>query len=182
MSKNAIIFHGTNCRPDDFWYPWLAQQLESKGYIVEVPHYPSINREPIDQLLPQVLENHDFNEETVLIGHSAGGPLLLSLLERTLTPVAQAILVAGFYTRLATDAKLEPVLQDHYDWTKIKQSVKDIIFINSTNDPWGRNDQQGRGMFNQLGGTLIIRNDGHFGSTTHKQLYRTFDLLNRLVP
>ncbi|MFI5271216.1 MAG: alpha/beta hydrolase, partial [Candidatus Saccharimonadales bacterium] len=57
----------------------------------------------------------------------------------------------------------------------------DIIFINSIDDPWGCDDKQGRILFDKLGGTQIIRNDGHFGSGTYKQPYPTFDLLNRLI-
>ena len=37
-------------------------------------------------------------------------------------------------------------------------------------------------MFDHIGGTLIIRADGHFGSGTHHQPYPTFELLDRLIP
>ena len=36
-------------------------------------------------------------------------------------------------------------------------------------------------MFDKLGGTQIIRNDGHFGSTTYDQSYKEFALLNELI-
>ncbi|SNR31811.1 hypothetical protein SAMN06265360_10230 [Haloechinothrix alba] len=42
MGKNAIIFHGTYCTPDQYWYPWLGEQLESRGYTVDLPHYPEL--------------------------------------------------------------------------------------------------------------------------------------------
>lgn len=75
----------------------------------------------------------------------------------------------------------DPVLQDSYDWKKIKANVKDIIFINSVNDPWGCDAAQGRFMFDNLGGTQIVRNDGHFGSTTYNQPYPEFPLLKKLI-
>ncbi len=34
-------------------------------------------------------------------------------------------------------------------------------------------------MFEQLGGTQIVRNDGHFGDVG--QPYETFELLDRLI-
>ncbi len=34
-------------------------------------------------------------------------------------------------------------------------------------------------MFDRLGGTLIARNDGHFGD--YDQEYPTFELLDRLI-
>lgn len=177
--KKALIFHGTDCTPSDFWYTWLGQQLEARGYSVEIPSYPEINHEPIAKFLPKVLQSHTFDGETILVGHSAGGPLLLSILEVINTVIPQAILVAGFSKELSNDHN--PILQSTYDWDRIKTHVKDIYFINSTNDPWGCNDKQGRIMFDHLGGTQIIKNDGHFGSTTHHQPYKEFPLLERLI-
>lgn len=180
MAKRVIIFHGTDCKPEDYWYQWLGKKLEARGYSVEIPHYPDINHEPVAEFLPKVLKAHTFDSETVIIGHSAGGPLLLSILENVDQVLPQAILVAGYSMRLTGEEK-DPILQDSYDWDKIKQNVKDIVFINSVNDPWGCNDKQGRIMFDKLGGTQIIRNDGHFGSETYKQPYPEFLLLERLV-
>lgn len=179
--KRAIIFHGTDENPERYWYPWLAKKLRERGYDVKVPSYPDINHTPITEFLPKVLKEHSFDEETVIIGHSAGGPLLLSILENVDTKIPFAILVAGYSMRLPGE-ELDPVLQDHYDWTKIKRNVKDIYFVNSINDPWGCDDKQGRIMFDHLGGTQIIRDEGHFGSGTWNQPYPTFELLNNLIP
>lgn len=178
--KKAIIFHGTDCKPTDFWYPWLAEQLKQRGFTVEVPSYPDINHQPIEEFLPKVLAAHTFDSETVLVGHSAGAPLLLSILENVQAVIPQAILVAGYANRLPGDDR-DPVLQDVYDWAKIKAHVQDIIFINSVDDPWGCSAEQGRFMFDQLGGTQIVRNDGHFGSTSYNQPYLEFPLLERLI-
>lgn len=176
----AIIFHGTDCSPDDYWYPWLKSKLEVAGYRVEVPSYPHINHEPIDKSLTLVLQNHQFDSETVLIGHSAGSPLILSILQAVDTPVAQAVLVAGYSMRLPDEEK-DPVLQDSYDWAKIKANARDFVFINSVDDPWGCNAEQGRRLFDNLGGTQVIRDDGHFGSTKYQQPYREFPLLRALI-
>jgi len=178
--KNAIIFHGTDCQPDDYWYPWLAQKLMAHGYKVDVPSYPDINHESIDTFLPKVLQNHTFDQDTIIIGHSAGSPLILSILEKIDFPVAQAILVAGCSMRFEGETK-DPVLQTDYNWEKIKQNVIDIVFINSVNDPWGCDANQGRIMFDHLGGTQIVRNEGHFGSTTYNQIYSEFPLLASLI-
>jgi hypothetical protein len=39
----------------------------------------------------------------------------------------------------------------------------DLCFVNSRHDPYGCDDGQGRAMFERLGGTQVIRDDGHFG-------------------
>jgi predicted alpha/beta hydrolase family esterase len=177
VQRNAIIFHGTGGNPDIAWYPWLARRLADRGYTVEVPHYPGVNAEPIDTFLPKVLANHRFDEDTVLVGHSGGAALLLALLEHLDVTVAQAVLVAGYST--VPNANAEPVLQATYDWAAIKAHVKDLYFINSRKDPYGCDAEQGRAMFERLGGTQIIRDDGHFGD--YDQPYDTFELLDRLI-
>jgi predicted alpha/beta hydrolase family esterase len=178
MTRHAIIFHGTGANPGVAWYPWLAGRLRARGYEVEVPHHPGINVEPIATFLPEVLAAHRYDSETVLVGHSGGAALLLALLEHLDVTVPQAVLVAGYCTRPNDEA--EPVLQETYDWDAIRAHVGDITFINSRVDPYGCDEHQGRAMFTHLGGTQIIRDDGHFGD--YDQPYETFPLLDRLIP
>ena len=89
----------------------------------------------------------------------------------------QAILVAGYFTH--PNSEDEPVLQDAYDWSAIRAHARDLYFINSREDPYGCDDQQGRAMFERLGGTQIIRDDGHFGDID--QPFVSFELLDRLI-
>ncbi len=175
--RNAILFHGTGAHPGVVWLPWLRERLTGRGFVVEVPHYPGLNVEPIASFLPKVLSNHTFDAHTVLVGHSGGAALLLAVLEHLEVTVDRAFLVAGYCTRPNADD--EPVLQDSYDWQAIRARVGDLYFLNSRNDPYGCNDEQGRMMFDQLGGTLIVRDDGHFGDVD--QPYESFDLLDRLI-
>jgi len=180
MKKQAIIFHGTDDNPDRYWYGWLGKELEKAGYKVEIPSNPEINKEPIAIFLPKVLKRHTFGKDTILVGHSAGGPLILSILEHIDTQIAKAVLVAG-YSEHPDDQMQDPILQHTYDWDKIKQNAKEFVFINSINDPWNCDDKQGRIMFEHLGGTQVIRRDGHFGSVTKGQDYNKFPLLKTLV-
>ena len=177
MSRSAIIFHGTGGDPGNCWYPWLGAQLEARGYAVEIPRYAGLNRDPIDAFLPQVLANHTFSDETVLVGHSGGAALLLAILEHAPTPISQAILVAGYATRPNTSE--EPVLQETYDWPAIKANARGLYFINSVRDPYGCDAGQGRYMFDRLGGTQIVLDEGHFGD--YDDPYPTFELLDRLI-
>ena len=175
MGRKAILFHGTGAHPDVVWLPWLRQRLTERGYAVEVPHYPDLNVEPIATFLPKVLAQHTFDANTVLVGHSGGAALLLAILEHIDARVDQAVLVAGYCTQPNTED--EPVLQAAYDWAAIRASVRDLYFINSREDPYGCDDKQGRAMFERLGGTQIVRDDGHFGDID--QPYETFELLDR---
>ena len=116
------------------------------------------------------------------MGHSAGCPLILSILENIKIKIHKAILVAGYSYPTGKEKKPQLILQKKYYWNKIKRNVKDIIFINSDNDPWGCDDEQGYFMFKKLGGTLIIREGkGHMGSMTFNQPYKNFPLLEKLL-
>jgi uncharacterized protein len=172
MARRAIIFHGTGARPEYIWYRWLADRLEGRGYEVDLPHHPGINVEPIETFLPAVLAAHDFDEETVLIGHSGGAALLLALLERLEVTVPQAVLVAGYSTQPGPEP--EPVLRPSYDWAAIRRHARDLWFVNSVDDPFGCDARQGRVLLDRLGGTLVIRPEGHFTD-------ETFELLDRIV-
>jgi predicted alpha/beta hydrolase family esterase len=124
-----------------------------------------------------------YTSETILIGHSAGCPLQLSVLENINVKIKQAILVAGFAKKLKGDKEKQKILQDSYDWQKIANNVDDLIFINSDNDPWTCDDTEGRYMLDQIGkGKLIVmKGEGHMGSDTFKQPYKEFPFLLKLI-
>ncbi len=179
--KNAIILHGTSCSPNSFWLPSIKEYLQRKGYNVWVPRLPDADHPDLKKWLPKVLGGGIFNRNTILIGHSAGCPLILSILENISTKIHKAILVAG-YARLKGKKDPEKILQKTYNWKKIKDHVKDIIFINSDNDPWGCNHEEGLYMWQNLGGTLILReSEGHMGSDSFHQPYKRFELLEKLL-
>lgn len=96
--------------------------------------------------------------------------------------IHKAILVAGYARPNGKEKLPEKILQDSYDWEQIKNNAKDIVFINSDNDPWGCDHQEGQYMFERLGGTLIIRHgEGHMGSDSFNQPYKYFTLLEKIL-
>ncbi|NMB57038.1 alpha/beta hydrolase [Candidatus Beckwithbacteria bacterium] len=179
--KNAIVIHGTGCDSKSYWIPSIKKFLEKRSYEVWTPNLPDSDIPDLKKWLPLVLNKGKFNKNTVLIGHSAGSPFILSVLENINITIHKAILVAGYY-KVKSNEDNPLILQKIYNWTKIRKNVKDIIFINSNNDPWGCDDKQGLGLFKKLGGTLIIReSEGHMGSDSFKQPYKRFLLLEKLL-
>jgi len=178
--KNAIILQGAGETQESFWLPYVKKELEKRKYKVWLPQLPGIDNPQLREILPFVLKNGKFTEETVIIAHSAGCPLILSVLEKINVKVKQAILVAGYFSPLPGGAN--DILQEKYEWKKIKSRVENIVFINSADDPWGCDDKQGKKMFDKLGGTLIIKcGEGHMGSDSFNQPYREFPLIIKLV-
>ncbi len=151
--KNAAIFHGTSSTPNHFWHPYVKAELEKLGYDVWVPQLPNTDTPNIKEWLPFALNKKTYDADTVLIGHSAGCPLILSILENLKSPIRLAVLVAAFSKSLDAPNK-EPILQDEYDWEKIRSNAERIVTINSDNDPWGCNIEAGMEIFNKVGGNL----------------------------
>jgi predicted alpha/beta hydrolase family esterase len=178
--KNAIILHGTGDKNTDFWFPYVKEKLEENGFTVWLPQLPNATKPNLKDWLTFVLKNGVFNSETVLIGHSAGSQLILSILEALTIQIKKAVLVSGYAESLrASDATKE---RPELNWEKIKKATREIIFINSDNDPWGCTDKQGTIMKDHLGGRLIVmQGEGHMGSTTYRQPYKEFPLVVDLV-
>lgn len=177
--KNAIILHGTSGTPEQFWFPWLKKELEAKGYAVWVPQLPEADTPKKELWIPYILEHGRFTAETIIVGHSAGSPATLAVLEKLQLTIKQAILVAAYFEPVNA---ITGILQKTYDWQKIKSHVQDITVINSDNDPWHCDDQQGLRLFHHLGGTIILRHgEGHMGSEMYNQPYKEFPFLLQLI-
>ena len=178
------MFHGTGGTDKSFWFPYMKKELEAEGYSVSIPLLPDTDAPDLKNWLPVALKE-EYTSETVLIGHSAGCPLQLSVLENINVRIKQAILVSGYARKkgAASNLEEEPILQKRYNWEKIKSSVEDIILINSDNDPWGCTDAEGRYILDSIGkGKLIVmKGEGHMGSDKFKQPYKEFPFLLKLV-
>jgi predicted alpha/beta hydrolase family esterase len=185
--KTAWLLHGTGGSSTDyFWFADTKKHLESKGYKVWWPLLPNTEK-------PELVESRNFiedddtnfvwTEETIIIAHSSACPLMLHLLQYFKKPVGQVILVSGFYQSIDNEGFSERMLQkEEYDWETIKQSVKEIILINSDNDPWGCDDKQAKPIAQKLEAPLIIATgQGHMGSGTYNQPYKEFTLIKRLL-
>lgn len=178
-----MLLHGGFSTPEMYWFPSIKKFLREKGYSVWSPQLPDSNNPTLNIWLSFVLKNGTFNESTILISHSLGSALTLSVLESIDVKVKKAILVAGFAeVRKNMKPSDETMLTKSYDWEKIKTHVKEFIFINSDNDPWGCDDEQGKYMQKRLGGTFILqKGEGHFGSSQYGQPYERFLLLEQLL-
>ncbi|MFZ1655103.1 MAG: alpha/beta hydrolase [Candidatus Moraniibacteriota bacterium] len=166
-------------KKDAFWFSYLKDELEKFGYEVWLPQLPNDEHPNLKEWIPFILSGGTFTEETVLIGHSAGAQVILSILENIDIKIKKALLVSGHAKLLREDAggknEKEP------NWDVIKAHAEEFIFINSDNDPWGCDATQGKILADNLGGRLIIRHDGHMGSTTYNQPYTEFPLLIELI-
>ena len=184
--KNALILHGAGNNSKGNWFPWLKEELQKKGYKVWVPDLPGADRPNQAQWL-EIVKDWKFEEDSVMIGHSAGATLILRILERlpSDTVINKAILVAGPVQKGKNKPEYFPYKEDlmrqPFQWEKIKNSCKNFYLIYSDNDPYECGIDQGEIICEHLEGELIFKpGQGHFNLEAGER-YRAFpELLSYL--
>ncbi|KKU95861.1 MAG: hypothetical protein UY27_C0007G0029 [Candidatus Gottesmanbacteria bacterium GW2011_GWA1_48_13] len=166
-TKNALILHGAGNTSQGNWFPWLKKELEKKGYVVWSPDLPNSDVPKQDDWLHTIFSNTQwqFNEESVIIGHSAGAAVILRILEQLPDGVSinKAVLVAG-PVELGTKSEYFPY----------KQSLVENPFNQCGVD-------QGKIMQHYLGGELIVKpNQGHFNLEKGPE-YKQFSFILELL-
>jgi len=186
--KNALILHGGANNHTGNWFPWLKKELEKKGYRVWVPDLPDADRPNRKKWLNTIFSNKDwkFNNDSLLVGHSAGATLILRILENLPEgeKVNKALLVAGAIN-LGTMPQFfkykRSLAKGSFDWKKIKKSCEKFYFIHSDNDPYDCGEDQGKILQEQLDGELIIKKgEGHFNLEKGSK-YKKFPLILELL-
>lgn len=157
MPKRVFIIHGWGGNPESNWFPWLENELEKKGFKVEVPTMPNTDFPELKEWLPYLQKLvGKVDEETIFVGHSLGAITILRLLEAL--PKGEkaggAIFAAGFPGPLEFK-ELDNFFVKPLDYEKIKESVKKIIAITSDNDPYVPL-KNGELLKEKLGAELIV--------------------------
>jgi predicted alpha/beta hydrolase family esterase len=141
-AKNALILHGTDATPQDNWFPWLKSHLEAEGYRVWVPQLPGADQPNAKHYTEFLLANPDwdFNDQSIIIGHSSGSIEILALLQALpeTTRIKLAVLVGSFTHKLAEKPewhKLKGLFEQPFDFSAIKSHAEKLIFVHSDNDP-----------------------------------------------
>lgn len=182
--KNALILHGTNGHSKENWFDWLKVELEKKGWKVWVPDLPHAEKPNIDRYNDYLFANKDwqFNEESILVGHSSGAVAILGLLQ-TLpddVKVDTCYLVGAFRNDLKWDA-LKDLFVKPFDYEKIKNKAKRFIFIHSDDDPYCPLEHA-EFIAEKLDGELVVKKgQKHFSVGSFGEEYREFPFLLNLI-
>lgn len=179
MKKRIFIFHGTEGNPEENWFPWLKEELESENQKVFVPQFPSPPVVPakIAEWFDVLKDYEQFiDQNTILIGHSLGGIFTLRILEKFMSPVKAAIFVG-------TPIGVKPILNYDrdssfsgfvFDWPTISSNAEQFVVYQSDNDPYvslGNGEELARELGVELS---FVPNAGHFNK---KSGYIKFEAL-----
>ena len=171
----VYILHGLGADSHANWFPWLKQELKSKGYTVAVPDFPSSAVPKLDEWLKVLKSTIGQYGDGVIIGHSLGGLLAIQYLLSG-GQSSKMILTATPFTKIATAPELDEFFPEkdqlkelrHIEFIpdspadKMIELVKDkgcnqteFVIIQSDNDPliYGQDAEKWHRV---LGGKLVI--------------------------
>lgn len=171
--KRIILIHAWGESPESCWYPWLKQQLESKGYKVVVPAMPNTEEPQIDAWVSTLTKfAPDPNEETVFIGHSIGCQAVLRYLEKlpATTKVGGVFFITPWTNLENLDEESIPVarpwLETPINWEVAKLHSPSFTAFFSDNDPWVPLSEE-KVFQDKLGATSrMFKTAGHFDKQT----------------
>lgn len=181
--KQALILHGTDATPASNWFTWLKEQLGQDGYKVWLPQLPNSDKPNTKTYNQFLLANQDFefNDETIIIGHSSGAVEALSLLQHLLVDekVKEVFLVSAFRDNLGWDA-LKDLFIEPFDFEVIRTKADKFVFLHSDNDPYCP-IEHAQYLAEQVGGELIVKSgQGHF-NTEVRERYKAFPELLEII-
>ncbi len=135
MNKVYVV-HGYTADATQNWFPWLKQELESRGIettVFDMPHPLAPKAAEWDAYLAAHIDHCD--EQTFFVGHSLGCIALLRYFE-TLPSDARAggaVLVSGFCEPVRALPELDEFIKP-IDMDKIKAVVAGRAVVSARND------------------------------------------------
>lgn len=167
LMKNALILHGTDANHTDHWFTWLEEKLKDLGYKTWVPDLPGADNPNVEKYNKFILDSDfDFNQETLIVGHSSGAVEILGLLNDPEFPkntkINACFLVGAFKGDLGWESLKG--MNANFDYRLIKSRADKFIFIHSDNDPYCPIEDV-KDLSKALDGKFIeIPDQGHFNT------------------
>ncbi len=167
-----VLLHGYKSSPDLNFHPWLKNELEKRGHTVEVPVLPNSDDPNVEEQVQFVLDNVQFTENTILIGHSLGSVVALKALERSGVAIQKLVLVAGFQD---SDIEIEYDKRKRFksfDWTfdfeKLRRLSRQTVILRDTQDKLIPSSQADK-LQRSLGGRIVDFRAVHFHATAEEE-------------
>lgn len=163
MKKHYIIIHGSFGSPKCNWFPWLKNELEEKGNIVDVPQMlTGVEVQDFDSW-SMILKKLDIDENTIIIAHSIACVFICKYLIVNEIKVKKLIFVSGFNDYLGINLDIDTVnvpmyIDNYYD---VKKYCNNIICYYSDNDPYVEYKVEKEFADNVATKQYVIHNGGH---------------------
>ena len=131
-----VILHGYQCPPDIPRYNYWKAELEKQGHRVIVPALPNPDLPSEDEQVATALAAAEYDENTVLFGHSLGCVVAMKVVEKLKKPIARLVLAGGFVDRDFKDKKrpFDKNFNWKFDGEKIRENAKTIQILHDPRD------------------------------------------------
>jgi predicted alpha/beta hydrolase family esterase len=168
--SNCIIIHGSPQSQAKWvpigdkkrWITWVKEELEKKGIPTYTPNMP-VPWEPVYKDWKEAFEKLPVNENSILIGHSAGGAFLPRWLGENQQRIKKLILVApGKKMGNYPNAEHNRDLYNFEINPEVKDRVGEIIIFTSPEEPAHR--QENILLYQELFGAKVVSlpGKGHY--------------------
>lgn len=191
MKKRVFIVHGWGGYPEEGWFPWLKEELEARGFEVQVPAMPHPITPTIVEWvshLAKIVGTPD--GQTYLVGHSIGCPTIIHYLA-SLSEGSRAggvVFVAPWFVLKNLETREEkdiaaPWLTTPVDFEKVKKVTSRFTAIFSDDDPFVSYEDNAPLFRERLGAEIILEHaKGHInGEAGVTELPEALDALLTLA-
>lgn len=139
--QKVVIIHGSPDTKRDYkissrhWFPWLKTELENKGAQVFTPEMPN-SEKPDYEEWKKTLESlpMEIDDQTILVGHSAGGAFLVRYLNEKQLAIKQLVLVSASSTIQGETSRLHQLSNFEVDSSIQKLKIPTVV-ITSKDEP-----------------------------------------------
>jgi len=131
-----VILHGFQGRPDAPRYLHWKAELERQGHRVVAPALPNPDTPSENEQVAAALAAAEYDENTVLFGHSLGCAVAMKVVEKLKKPIARLVLAGGFVDRNFKDKprNFDKRFNWKFDGAKIRKNAKTIQVLHDEND------------------------------------------------
>ena len=170
-----VLLHGFKGTPNDTIYPWLKNKLESRGHSVIVPDLPNTNNPSEKEQVEAALKATDYDENTILYGHSLGTVVAMKVAEKLDKKIKGLVLAGAFVDAKFKDYKrnFEDKFTWSYDVNKIKKNCSYITILHDINDVAISSDQADRvEQMLSVPVQRVIANEPHFDADQEQSILK----------
>ncbi len=138
-----VLLHGFEGAPDMPRFHFWKEELEKLGHEVIIPALPDTKNPSEEEQVAAALAATEYDERTVLFGHSLGAVVALKVLERLQKPIGRLVVAGGFIDPEFKDKRrnFEKRFSWKFDVKKIKSNTPVIHVLHETKD-YGVSDKQ----------------------------------------
>jgi leucyl-tRNA synthetase/predicted esterase YcpF (UPF0227 family) len=120
-----VFLHGWKSTGEGPRYKWMIEELEKLGHTVLIPKLPNTEHPKEIEQVEAALNATEYDENTILVGHSLGGLVALKVAERLKKPIARLIVVSAAMNPSYPGYEERPFKKD-FSWKIDAEKIKEI--------------------------------------------------------